>query len=123
MFKKEETSRGIPRYEVLLISNDHPTVRLMNSYFNSKQFKLFDVTNCSQAWKELQNHSPMLILLDRSLPDKERKELLKHVKLEKRLKNVPIKIFTKKDYERKSQPKWRKKNQPYRDDIVDYFKF
>ena len=93
-----ELRRGMPRYEILLISNDLPTIRIIKSYFDSKQFNFNDVSSCSQALEELQSKTPMLILLDRILPKKNREEFLKRIKTDKNLKNISIKIFEKNEF-------------------------
>ncbi len=98
VLKKEDHRRGMPRYEILLISNDLPTIRIIKSYFGSKQFNFNDVSSCSQALEELQSKTSMLILLDRILPKKNREEFLKRIKTDKNLKNISIKIFEKNEF-------------------------
>ena len=92
-----EFRQGILRYEVLLISNDLPTIRKIKSYFDKKQFNVNNVASCSQALEELQKLKPFSILLDRSLPKKNRKEFLIRIKWDKRLNKVSIKTFGKND--------------------------
>lgn len=123
MFKKKEATRVIPRWEVCLISKDYSTVRLMKSYFDSKQFKVYDFDNCFQAWKELRDQNPMVILLDKSLPDGNRTGFLRRLESDKKLKKVPVKIFAKEEYENKKAIRYKKQGQVYREDIVDFFKF
>jgi DNA-binding response OmpR family regulator len=95
----------------------------MNSYFDSKQFIVYNALSCVQAWEELKRYTPLLILLDRNLPEENRNLLLEQLKLDKRFSEVPIKIFVRKEFERKSFFKVRKETQSYKEDIVDYYKF
>lgn len=95
----------------------------MNSYFDSKQFSVYNALSCAQAREELKRYIPLLILLDRSLPEDNRNILMEQLKLDKRLSKVPIKIFVRKEFERKSFFKVRKEAQSYKEDIVDYYKF
>lgn len=122
VFKKKENRQVIPPYQILLISDNRSSVQLMKRYFSSKQFKILDFTSCSQAWKELQDQNPKLILLDMALPEKNRNLLMKRVELDKKLKKVPIKMFTKKEFEKSIFPN-KKAYHPYKEDIVDFFKF
>ena len=110
-----EIKRGIPRYEILLISNDLPTILIIKSNFNKKQFKFNTVFSCSQALKELQNHKPFSILLDRSLPEENRKDFLQRLKSDKSLKKVSVKTFAENEFklrrpdEKKEESKEKKK--------------
>lgn len=52
VLKKMDHRQGIPRYEVLLISKDPSTIRIIKSYFDDKMFKINDVSSCSQALEE-----------------------------------------------------------------------
>lgn len=65
----------------------------------------------------------MVILLDKSLPDKNRADFLRRLKYDKKLKKVPVKIFDKEEYENKKAIGQKKQGQVYREDIVDFFKF
>lgn len=114
---KEEPQRPIPGYKVLLISKDQSTIQLMKRYLDLNQFKIYLVSNCSQAWKVLQNITPLVILLDKTLPEENRGNFLEKKELNAKLRNVPINIFTKKEYERKGA------DEPYKQDVVDFFKF
>ena len=57
-----------------------------------------------------------------ALPEKNRNLLMKRVELDKKLKKVPIKMFTKKEFEKSIFPN-KKAYHPYKEDIVDFFKF
>ena len=123
VFKKVGSPREIPLYEVCLISEDHSTVQLIKSYFDSKQFKVYDFVSCLKAWQQLKRQNPMVILMDRSLPEVNRKKCLERLESDKKLKNIPVKIFRKSEYKNKNFPKYRKQDQTYNEDIVDFFKF
>lgn len=93
-----EFRRVLPLYEILLISNDLPTILIIKSNFNKKQFKVNIVFSCSQALEELQKLKPWSILLDMSLPEENRKEFLKRIKSDKRLKKVSVKTFSANEF-------------------------
>lgn len=82
-----------------------------------------DFDSCFQAWKELRDQNPMVILLDKSLPDENRADFLRRLESDKKLKNIPVKIFAKEEYENKKTIGQKKQGQVYREDIVDFFKF
>ncbi len=105
-----EPRQRIPRYEVLLISNDLPTIRIIKSYFDSKQFNFNGVSSCSQALEELQSKTPMLILLDRILPKENRDEFLKRIKTDKKLREIPIKTFAINEYKLQGTNKRKEEN-------------
>jgi len=117
--KKEDHRRGMPRYEVMLISNDLPTIRIIKSYFDSKQFKFNIVSSCSKALEELQNQTPLLILLDRILPAENREILLNRIKIDKNLRKVSIKTFAKNEYKLQRTNKRKKKRQIYKGDVLN----
>lgn len=109
----------MPRYEVLLISKDLPTIRIIKSYFESKMFKFNIVSSCSQALEELQSQTPMLILLDRILPKENRIEFLKVIKNNKKLGKISIKTFTKNEYKIQRTNKRKNKNLIFKGDELN----
>jgi len=119
VLKKEDHRRGMPRYEVLLISNDLPTIRIIKSYFESKMFKFNVVSSCSQALEELQSQTPMSILLDRILPEENRIKFLKIIKNNKKLGKVSIKTFTKNEFKLQRTNKRKKQNLIYKGDELN----
>ena len=119
VLKEVEHRRGLPRYEVLLISNDLPTIRIIKSYFDRKIFKFKDVSSCSQALEELESQTPMLILLDRTLPEENRIEILKRIKNDKKLRKVSTKTFTKNEYKLQRPIKREKEHQFYKRDELN----
>lgn len=123
VFKKKSVFRIIPRWEVYLISEDYATVRLMKSYFDSKQFKVCDFVSCSEALKNIINQNPKVILLDKNLPEENRKNFLKRLESDKKLKKIPVKLFAKEEFENKIRFKHEKHDQAYNEDVVDFFRF
>ena len=121
VFKKEGHRRGIPRYEVLLISKDLPTIQIIKSYFDRKIFKFKDVSSCTQALEELESQTPMLILLDRTLPEENRIQILKRIKNDKKLRKVSTKTFTKNEYKLQKTKKKKKESQIYKGDELIHF--
>ena len=129
-FLHEEPLPGILQYEICLISEDPLTVQLIKSYFDNKQFKVYDFVSCLKAWQQLKGLNPMVILLDKSLPEENRTVFVRNLTSDKKLKKVPVKIFRKEEYLRKEFPYGNRRGsnrktqtQGYKEDIVDFFKF
>ena len=107
-----------PRYEILVISNDPATVRIITNYFECKGYSCGGADSGAQALKELARYTPKVILLDDIL-DYTTIELLSSIKSNLALKIIPIFILSK----------WKKKenetvgNDYFDADVVNFFKF
>jgi len=121
--KREKFKRGLPLYEVLLISDDPPTIGMLKTYFKSNQFEFFDVSSCSHAWDIIERRPPMLVLLDDTLPEENRDELLTRIRTTKKLRNVSIKIFAKKEFDLRRTNIKKRGYETHNGDVVDFFKF
>ena len=111
-----EFKRGIPLYKILLISNDLPSILIIKSYFNKKQFKVNIVFSCIQALEEFWKLKPLSILLDINLPEENRKEFLKKIKSDKSLKKVSVKTFAINEYKLQKTVK-KKKEKKNREEL------
>jgi len=83
-----------PQYDVLLIEDDLPTIRLVTSYFEGKGFNCKGVISGKKGLEELQNFVPKVILLDIILPDYNGYDLCKMIKSDVKFKGVPIYYLT-----------------------------
>jgi len=83
-----------PQYDVLLIEDDLPTIRLVTSYFEGKGFNCKGVISGKKGLEELQNFVPKVILLDIILPDYNGYDLCKIIKSDENYKNIPIYYLT-----------------------------
>ncbi len=83
-----------PQYDILLIEDDLPTIRLLTSYFESKGYKCNGVVSGTKGIEELRGGIPRLILLDIILPDISGYEICKMIKDHKIYKEIPIYLLT-----------------------------
>ncbi|MBY9020919.1 MAG: response regulator [Candidatus Lokiarchaeota archaeon] len=96
IFFKEEIKQKTERshYDILLVDDDPYTLRLLMAYFESQGVTCQGVTNGTKALEELSRSAPKLILLDIILPDISGYEICKKIKLDKKLKDVPVFYIT-----------------------------
>ena len=82
------------KYDLLIIEDDVETVNLLTSYFGSIGVSCKGVLSGFKGLKELKRTVPTLILLDIILPDINGYEVLKRIRLDKRLKDIPVFFLT-----------------------------
>jgi CheY-like chemotaxis protein len=81
-------------YDVLLIEDDLPTIRLIKSFFESRGVICKGAISGTKGFEELVSSSPKLILLDIILPDVSGYELCKRIKENDEFKDIPIYFLT-----------------------------
>ncbi len=81
-------------YDILLIEDDVETVNLLTSYFESLELSSKGVLSGFKGLKELKKNVPKIILLDIILPDINGYEILKRIKADKKLKEIPVFFLT-----------------------------
>jgi CheY-like chemotaxis protein len=82
------------QYDILLIEDDLATIRLLTSYFDSKNITCKGVVSGTKALEELANNPPKLVLLDIILPDYDGYEICRKIKSNQRLKSIPVFLLT-----------------------------
>lgn len=93
-FEKDDEVDKKTKYDLLIIEDDVETVNLLTSYFESIGVSSKGVLSGFKSLKELKRTVPSLILLDIILPDINGYEILKRIKSDKRLKDIPVFFLT-----------------------------
>ena len=82
------------QYDILLIEDDLATIRLLTSYFESKDITCKGVVSGTKGLEELANKLPKVVLLDIILPDYSGYEICKKIKSNQKLKIIPVFLLT-----------------------------
>lgn len=82
------------QYDILLIEDDLPTIRLITSYFENKGYNCKGVISGSKGLEELRNSIPKFILLDIILPDINGYDLCKVIKSDDLYQDIPVYFLT-----------------------------
>lgn len=81
-------------YDILIVEDDAPTIKLLQEYFKAKGYTCKGVTSGFKGLEELKINPPKLILLDILLPDISGYEICKQIKSDKKYKDLPIYYIT-----------------------------
>lgn len=97
-YKINEIISGIKpessQYDILIVEDDPPTILLLADYFKLRGYSSLGVNTGNRALEELKRTIPKLILLDIILPDINGYEICKKIKLNNKLKDVPVFYIT-----------------------------
>ena len=77
-------------YDILIVDDDLATLRLLTTYFESKEVTCKGVVSGAKALEELKNNHPKIVLVDIILPDIVGFEICKKIKSNQKLKNIPV---------------------------------
>lgn len=114
--------RDSTHYDVLIISDNQTTIRLITSYFELNNCTCKAFTSGAEALKDMQTNLPRLIIMDELLRDVSGYEILRTIKSNERLKNISIRFFLEKTLQQNIEITRRSKER-FGEDVVDFFKF
>jgi CheY-like chemotaxis protein len=81
-------------YDILLIEDDLPTIRLITSYFENKDYICKGVVSGTKGLEELKRTIPKVILLDIILPDISGYDICQTIKTDNSFKKIPVFFLT-----------------------------
>ncbi|NVM19361.1 MAG: response regulator [Candidatus Lokiarchaeota archaeon] len=81
-------------YDILLIEDDLPTIRLITNYFENKDYVCKGVVSGTKGLEELKRTVPKVILLDIILPDISGYDICQTIKTDNSFKKIPIFFLT-----------------------------
>ena len=90
----DNDKKAISKYDILIIDDDIPTIRLLTNFFKDKGYSCYGVIKGSEGLEELSINYPKVILLDIMLPDLSGFEICKNVKSDEKYKNIPIYLLS-----------------------------
>ncbi|MBY8987631.1 MAG: response regulator [Candidatus Lokiarchaeota archaeon] len=81
-------------YDILLIEDDLPTIRLITNYFENKEYICKGVASGTKGLEELKRTAPKVILLDIILPDISGYDICHTIKTDNIFKKIPVFFLT-----------------------------
>ncbi|MBY9011400.1 MAG: response regulator [Candidatus Lokiarchaeota archaeon] len=85
---------NVSPYDILLIEDDLPTIRLITSYFENKDYICKGVVSGTKGLEELKRTIPKVILLDIILPDISGYDICQTIKTDNSFKKIPVFFLT-----------------------------
>jgi DNA-binding response OmpR family regulator len=79
---------------VMLVDDDPQLRHVVSMFFELEGYNVLQAEDGGQAIKMLAEYVPDVILLDLMMPDVTGAEVCQHVRASKRLKEVPVVVFT-----------------------------
>jgi len=80
-------------YKILIIEDNEDNMDLINSYLED-EFELINAYDGRSGLQKANDLNPDLILLDISLPLMDGNEVLKHIRKNEKIKNIPVIALT-----------------------------
>ena len=114
--------QNLPDYDVLIISDNPATIRLMTSFYETNGYRSKGINSGFKALKDMQTSTPRYIIMDQALHDLSGFEFLRMLKLDESLKDIPVTFFLEKS-QQQDKEKSKKRMEGYGEDVVDFFKF
>ena len=114
--------QSLPHYDVLIISDNLDTIRLMTRFYDLNGYSSKSIRSGLEALKDMQTNIPRYIVMDKRSQDLSGFEFLRRVKLDERLKDIPVTFFLERSQQRNKEIP-RRNNEGYGEDVVDFYKF
>lgn len=81
-------------YDILIIEDDLPTIRLFTNYFERKGQTCKGVVSGKKGLEEIAKKPPKLVLIDVILPDYSGYDICKLIKSNNKFRNIPVYLLT-----------------------------
>ena len=82
--------------EILLIEDDHSLAKMLSQSLEEKGYTVTLADNGKTGFKKAKDR-PDLILLDIMLPDEDGTEILKRIKADEKINDIPVIVLTNKE--------------------------
>jgi CheY-like chemotaxis protein len=80
--------------KIMIVEDDSFVMDIYNTKLNQEGYEVLSAENGAEAIKELEKEIPDLILLDIIMPYVDGWQVLKKIKTDERLKNIPVILLT-----------------------------
>jgi len=80
--------------KIMIVEDDSFVMDIYHTKLEQENFEVIEAANGVEAMKKLQDSQPDLILLDIIMPYMDGLEVLKKIKEDERLKNIPVILLT-----------------------------
>lgn len=92
--KKQIEHRGLAKDTILLVEDDPDTRSVLSMVLRKEMFEVVEAANGEEALKVLYEQPPTLILCDLMMPVMDGRELLKRVRANRQMNEIPVLILT-----------------------------
>lgn len=82
------------KISILVVEDDSFLSSLATSRISKEGYQVMAAFDGEQGWKSIQEHTPDLVLIDIVMPGMNGFEILKNMKADSKLKNIPVIIFS-----------------------------
>lgn len=79
---------------IVLVDDDPLVLKLLKARFEQRGFEVITAPHGEEGWKTIQEQSPALVILDRTMPHMEGLTVLQHMKASPEHKQIPVILLT-----------------------------
>ncbi|MDP7142635.1 MAG: response regulator [Alphaproteobacteria bacterium] len=112
LVKVEEVLFAVKK-KILVIENDEETLELLQYTYRDKGFQVLTAGNGIEGWTKMREHVPDLVVLDWMLPKMDALGILKNMKNDPKLCEIPVIVLANKDEEHEIIPHPYALSKPY----------